>query len=370
MLGACSTSPEPTPESTIAERPIAEGPLAQEIVGVDAWVNSSPLTIESLRGKVVLVDFWTYTCVNCIRTFPYLKLWHSKYADDGLVILGVHTPEFEFEKNLVNVTQAVEDYGLGWPVALDNNYDTWNNFSNRYWPAKYLIDKDGVIRYTHFGEGAYDETELMIRELLEETGAELGILDATLPNQQALDPSFLEDPTTRPTRELYGGWSRGYNDRLYGGGGYVGNQEYYKLKDSVVTFEDPDQHDESLIYLEGPWYTGPESLEHGRTTTDFEDYLFLRFSAKSANVVIELGPGSTEPFKVLVTLDGANLDSTNKGEDVVIEDDGRSFLIVDEPRLYSVVQAPGYGTYDLTLSSNSPDFNLFAFTFGVYESGI
>ena len=118
---------------------------APEIKGIKAWINSEPLTIEEFRGKVVLVDFWTYSCVNCIRTFPYLREWNAKYADDGLVIIGVHSPEFEFEKDYSNVLRATQDNGITWPVAQDNDFETWQNYSNRFWPAKYLIDKEGVI---------------------------------------------------------------------------------------------------------------------------------------------------------------------------------------------------------------------------------
>ena len=148
--------------------------LAPELRAVRGWINSKPFTIESQRGNVVLVDFWTYTCINCIRTLPYLRSWHEKYADKGLVILGVHTPEFEFEKIRQNVIEAVRDFGIKYAVAQDNDYGTWRAFDNKFWPAKYLIDKDGYIRYTHFGEGAYEETEQVIRDLLSETGVDLG----------------------------------------------------------------------------------------------------------------------------------------------------------------------------------------------------
>ena len=148
----------------------AVGDLAPEFGGIDAWINGGPLTMEELRGRVVLIDFWTYTCINCIHTFPFLKEMHARYADDGLVIVGVHTPEFEFEKNYDNVVEATQKDKLVWTMAQDNDFITWRRFNNRYWPAEYLIDKDGVVRYTHFGEGAYAETEEVIRELLAETG--------------------------------------------------------------------------------------------------------------------------------------------------------------------------------------------------------
>src|SRR3989338_7660943 len=135
---------------------------APEFVGIEKWINSEPLKIEQLKGKAVLVDFWTYTCINCIRTLPYLKEWDKKYRDKGLIIVGVHTPEFEFEKKYENVIKAVNDYQLKYAVAQDNNYATWSLYQNRYWPHKYLIDVDGYIRYDHIGEGNYDETERMI----------------------------------------------------------------------------------------------------------------------------------------------------------------------------------------------------------------
>ena len=144
------------------------GDLAPEFGGIAAWINGGPLTMEELRGQVVLIDFWTYTCINCIRTFPYLKQWNSRYSDDGLVVVGVHSPEFEFEKLYENVVEATQNEALTWTMAQDNDFVTWRRYSNRFWPAKYLIDKDGVVRYTHFGEGGYAETEEVIRELLAE----------------------------------------------------------------------------------------------------------------------------------------------------------------------------------------------------------
>ena len=171
---AITATPVPIPSTPAPTRePSPAGPVAPELVDTQEWVNSDPLKIEELRGRVVLIDFWTYTCVNCIRTLPYLKVWHSKYSDDGLVIIGVHTPEFKFEHEIDNVRQAISDYSVTWPVVQDNNFSTWDAFDNRYWPAKYLIDQNGVIRYQHFGEGAYAETEAMIRELIEETGVNL-----------------------------------------------------------------------------------------------------------------------------------------------------------------------------------------------------
>jgi len=152
---------------------------APELAGISHWVNSNPTTLADLRGKVVLVDFWTYSCINCMRTQPYLNAWYDRYRAAGLEIIGVHAPEFTFEKVPKNVEKAVRDAGIKYPVALDNDFATWRAYHNRYWPAKYLIDKDGNIRWTHFGEGSYDEAEKQIRDLLGETGDKAGVTGET-----------------------------------------------------------------------------------------------------------------------------------------------------------------------------------------------
>jgi len=144
---------------------------APEFTGIQQWLNSEPLTMSQLRGKVVLVDFWTYTCINCIRTLPYVKSWHKKYKDQGLVVVGVHTPEYPFERSTDNVKTAIKRFGITYPVAQDNKYATWSAYNNQYWPAFYLIDKQGKVVYQHFGEGAYAATEAKIRTLLAESAA-------------------------------------------------------------------------------------------------------------------------------------------------------------------------------------------------------
>ncbi|PMS38148.1 cytochrome oxidase Cu insertion factor (SCO1/SenC/PrrC family) [Trinickia symbiotica] len=142
------------------------GKTAPEFTGIDNWINSPPLTQQQLRGKVVLVDFWTYSCINCIHTLPYVKTWYQKYKDQGLVVVGVHTPEYPFERSTDNVKTAIKRFGIEYPVAQDNEYATWNAYSNQYWPAFYLIDKEGRVVYTHYGEGEYAQTEQQIRNLL------------------------------------------------------------------------------------------------------------------------------------------------------------------------------------------------------------
>lgn len=342
-------------------------PPAAELAGISAWINSDPLTLQQLRGKVVLIDFWTYTCINCIRTFPYLKLWHSRYADDGLVILGIHTPEFEFEKDYDNVRQATVDNGIVWPVAQDNDFATWEAYHNRYWPAKYLIDQDGVVRYTHFGEGQYAETEEQIRQLLVAAGADLSD-DLELPADQLLDPSFVNRADAVVTPELYAGYQRNVQSLLFGLDPYIIQMDYYQSSDAVVEFDAPAALQPHYIYFNGSWAVGPEQITHARATADYSDYIALTYSAKSVNAVLTSASG--DDYRVRVTLDGEYLTAENRGADIQLGADGESYLLVNEPRLYEIVDSPAYTSEkDLRLSSNSADFSLFAFTFGVYQDG-
>ena len=241
--------------------------------------------MEDLRGKVVLIDFWTYTCVNCIRAMPYLREWHDKYAKEGLVIVGVHAPEFEFEKLTENMEGSVEEFDLTYPIAQDNEMGTWRAYSNRAWPAKYLVGKDGFVRYKHFGEGSYQETKRQIRDALRAAGASLSDVWAST----AEEPQF--DSEVR-SREIYGGFRRN-NSRA---GLYVIQSEYYEGPGRVVDYEDPEGHNNHYVYLQGPWFNGLEELRHGRETQNYEDYLALKFSATSVNAVINAD--DAPPFKV------------------------------------------------------------------------
>lgn len=357
-------NPAPTPDASDgAKAGGSVGDRAPEFTAVAHWINSNPLTMESLRGKVVLIDFWTYTCINCIRTFPFLRDWHAKYADRGLAIIGVHTPEFEFEKITENVERNAAESGIVWPIAQDNDYGTWSAYSNRFWPAKYLVDKNGKVRYTHFGEGSYTETEAWIRDLLEETGADLGDVEINSePDRRADSRAFTQDPATRITREIYGGYQRNATPRGY----YVAHAEYYEGPDQTLDYTDEGGHQNQFMYLQGQWSNGLERLLHARETQNYEDYIALKFYATSVNAVID--PDGGEAFDVQVTIDSRPLLPQEAGADVVVES-GRSYFRVDVARLYEVVALPEYGDHELKLSSNSPDFALFAFTFGAYSEG-
>ncbi len=370
---AATNTPVPEPTATPTEEPavpaesVKSAPpelFRKDVREIDAWINSEPTSIAQLvsEGKVVLVDFWTYTCVNCLRTLPFLREWHDKYSDHGLVILGVHAPEFDFEKELDNVQMAVDDERIEWPVALDNEMMTWRSFNNRYWPAKYLIGVDGEIHYSHFGEGAYKETELEIRKVLGEAGYDVSDIPVGEVENTARDSRA---PTQ--TRELYGGYDRNYS--VYGL--YAAQDEYYVKPDREVEYIDRyaenDNYPPQKFVLSGLWRNEREAIVHARETDDLGDYLAFLFQGRSANVVID--PPDPDEFKVYVELGGKPLTDEQSGEDILHDEDGRSYFNVKEGRMYKIVEVPEYVSEILKLSSDSDNFAIFAFTFGTYEGG-
>ena len=369
-----SAAPQPTaaPAAPVAPcegtRGGETGNCAPEFAGTQKWINSQPLLMQELRGKVVLIDFWTYSCINCIRTLPFLQTWHERYADEGLVIVGVHTPEFEFEKVYDNVVQATKDMGVAWPVVQDNGRSVWDSYNNRFWPAKYLIDKDGVIQYRHFGEGRYAETEQEIRRLLEDVGAASEALAMPLPEDQqtATNPS---DGERKRTPELFAGWNFVTSHFQSGRGLYVGQVDPYNHnRDEVVELEIPREIHPDRIYFKGSWYIGPESVRHARETDDYSDSVVLAYSARSVNAVLTSESG--EPYKVRVRVQGQYLTEENKGDDIIIGEDGESYLMVTAPRAYKIIEHTEWMQHQvLELFSMSDDFGLFSFTFGTYKDG-
>jgi hypothetical protein len=291
---------------------------------------------------------------------PYLKDWHAKYAAHGLVIVGVHSPEFEFEKLDENVAENARDLGLDYAIAQDNDFQTWRAYRNRFWPAKYLVDQEGAIRYNHFGEGAYDKTEQQIRRLLENGGADLSAVPEGLQSVDSQNTALAD--YNRVTRELYGGTKR----NTQAAGGYAGQIQYYQGGARVLEYRDVGDHRDDRFYLQGLWYNDVEAVRPARQTDDFQDYIALKFTGTSVNAVIN--PEQPGPFEVRVTLDGRPFDSSEAGADLIVAD-GRSYFTVDGGRMYEVVALPGFGEHELKLSSNSDDFALFAFTFGANSQG-
>ena len=318
-------------------------PRAPDFAGIEKWINSEPLKIEQLRGKVVLVDFWTYTCINCIRTLPYLKDWDNKYRDKGLVIVGIHTPEFEFEKKYENVLKAVNDYRLKYPVAQDNNYVTWSLYQNRYWPHKFLIDMDGYIRYDHIGEGHYEETEKIIQALLHERMKE--------PNQKNgidVNMTSIGKPKETPaigTPEIYFGYQF---DR--------GNLGYQGIKpNSVIDFKLNPNPFKNLVYLDGKWKYNSDNME----LAGDDGSVLLVFKAKDVNIVA----GSENNSTAVAFLDTEFLNEKNKGTDIIMKD-GKGAANINEFKLYNIVSGQDYEWHVIQIDAIGKGFKIYTFTFG------
>lgn len=304
---------------------------APEFVGINKWLNSQPLTLQSLRGKVVLIDFWTYTCINCIRTLPFVTGWYEKYKDQGFVVVGVHTPEFEFEKKTENVIQAIKQYNIHYPVAQDNDYATWNAYSNQYWPAEYLIDAFGVIRRTHFGEGQYDETEKAIQGLLEEKGSQVNQNLIEMPDQT---------PKTSLSPETYLGSGR--MQFFYPNGSLGNGKKVFELSKNIP---------QNYFSLGGEWAIESENAVSGQNAV-------LEYNFFAQKVFLVLRPPTSGVGTVKVFIGGKSVDVFSSGEDV---EDGT--VTINEDRLYNLIQLKNPESHLLRLEF-TPGIEVFAFTFG------
>src|SRR5918912_4528512 len=255
---------------------------APEFAQINDYINTpnnSPITLSSLKGKVVLVDFWTYSCINCIRTIPHLNDWYQKYADKGLVIVGVHSPEFEFEKNYDNVKAAVQRLGITYPVVLDSDHGTWNAYGNQYWPRHYLIDAQGYIRDNHIGEGGYEQTEKTIQSLLAERAAQMGLKQISFSTRSTavIKPQSMQyvDLNQSTTPEIYLGYDKASAP--------IGNPEGLK-PDQIVSYSIPSadmSFKPGIVYLQGSWKNNPDNME----LQSDSGRIALIYYAKSVNVV-------------------------------------------------------------------------------------
>ncbi len=324
------------------------GPLpvlgqAPSLAGAVTWLNSPPLTMAALRGRVVLVDFWTYSCINCLRSLPYVRAWADRYRDKGLVVIGVHAPEFAFERDVANVRRAVAGLRIDYPVAIDDDYAIWRAFDNQYWPAHYLIDARGRIRETHFGEGAYAETERSIQSLLVEAGAHdvpTGLVADTGHGVEAA-----ADIADVRTPETYIGYARAAN--FASPGGLVANAAHL--------YEAPSRDQLNRWALVGDWTVGDQSATLDRP----DGTISYRYHARDLHLV--LGPSAGgQPIRFQVLIDGKP-PGDDHGADVDADGNG----IVREQRLYQLVrQSGGVADRDFSIRFTDPGVQAFAFTFG------
>ncbi|WP_227244694.1 cytochrome c biogenesis protein DipZ [Paraburkholderia caribensis] len=329
--------------ATAAPLPV-EGTLPS-LTGAVQWLNSPPLTNAQLKGKVVLVDFWTYSCINCLRTLPYVKAWSQKYRDMGLVVIGVHAPEFAFERNIDNVKKATHDLGVDYPVAIDNNYAIWRAFDNQYWPAHYFVDAQGRVRHHHFGEGEYEQSEKVIQQLLVEAGHPEAAQVATGLAQRAKGVEAAADGNDMMSPETYIGYARAENFASPGG----------EARNRARTYAAPSSPDVNDWGLAGMWKVGAEHA----TLAAPNGRIVYRFHARDLHLV--LGPGAAgKPVHFRVTIDGVTPGAA-RGTDVSADGTG----IVTEQRLYQLVRQTGdVADHTFAIEFLDPGVEAYAFTFG------
>jgi thiol-disulfide isomerase/thioredoxin len=298
-----------------------------------AWINTAPLTPADLAGKVVLYDFWTYSCINCVRTLPYIRAWYDRYRADGLVIVGVHSPEFDFEKVHSNVEAAVKRLDVTWPVALDDGMAIWNAFENNAWPADYVADRSGHLRFSHIGEGDYDDTENVLRTLLNVPAssprADKGVKAETASGQTVNGETYLDV-----------------------GHGEIGALAGLHVYPAATTLSPPG------VALSGPWTGSDEKV----TSAAGGATIVLGMHAQSVNLVLATATGS--PMQAIVTLDGRPVPVADRGSDIRVDATSQTVVNVSAPNMYRLVLAPNVETHQLRVVAKQAGLEAYDFTFG------
>ena len=334
VVVAARTDPARLGAGGVDPEGLAVGKTVPSLRNATEWLNSPPLTSTDLAGKVVVYDFWTYSCVNCVRTLPFLRSWWDRYQADGLVIVGVHSPEFEFEKRRANVEAAAQRLGVTWPIAMDNGKAIWSDFANNWWPAKYVADRDGHLRYQHIGEGAYTETEDVLRSLL---GVAKDAPRAVKPGEESdLDARARENISP----ETYLGVLRSF------GGTHAG----------VDTYPEPGPIVVGEHRLVGTWNGTDESsisVSEGAA-------ILMNYRAREVNLVMT----ASSPVDVVVELDGRPVPAGSRGGDVKPEASGPTVVRVDRPDMYRLVLGPKVEEHMLRLTVRGTGLSAYAFTFG------
>ncbi len=296
------------------------------------WINSPPLTPASLTGKVVLYDIWTYSCINCVRTFPYVRSWYDRYRADGLVVIGIHSPEFDFEKVHGNVDAAVKRLDVTWPVALDDDMTIWNAFENQYWPADYVADRNGHLRYSHFGEGDYTNSEDVLRTLL-------GVA-ASSPRATAVSPETASGERVNPETYL------DVQHRQLG------------VRSGRATYPPADKQTPPGVAIAGTWSGENEKIVSGAAGAQ----IVLGMHAQTVNLV--LASTSGKAVDAIVTLDGQAVPAAERGASTQDDGHGRTVVTVTAPDMYRLVAAPGVEDHQLVVTAEGPGLEAYDFTFG------
>jgi len=314
---------------------------APELVGIANYLNIEQDELnKEIDGKVVLYDIWTYSCINCIRTLPYITAWHDKYSDQGLLVIGIHSPEFEFEKNSDNVKMAIERYGITYPVVMDNDMKTWKAFENKYWPRKYIADHEGFLRYDHIGEGRYQETEKVIQQLLKERAAAIGMnlnSESSLVDIKEFQHSMFRTP------ELYFGYKFAQNRNQ------LGSEEGFQ-PGKTISYSEPDKIDLHKFYLVGEWKNYEDSMKLASDVGSIK----LLYNAKEVNIVTE------NNAELEILLDGTPLPREYSGKDIM----KNNFIKVTDAGLYNIISSNSSASHLLEINIKGKDFQIFTFTFG------
>ncbi|MDP2885899.1 MAG: redoxin domain-containing protein [Ignavibacteria bacterium] len=312
----------------------------------DFWLNSQPVTLRELKGSVVLIEFWDYSNVNCLRTQHYIKGWFTRYTEFDLTVIGVHTPQFKFGRDPENVENAIRRFGIEYPVVMDNDAIIWTAFSNRIWPTRYLIDKDGFLRFSHPGEGSYDQFERAIQALLAEAGYHGVFPDLLLPVR---DTDFPGAVCYRSTAEIQLGYLKGT----------LGNPEGHG-PESTVLYDDQGFHLNGRIYLRGKWYSERESVRFDGDSGE-EGGASCTYEAIEVNLVMD--SESDSPGKVFALQDRRPLTKENAGLDIKFDNEGLSYVLVDGPRDFNIVCNREFGEHEIALTTHTPGLEIFIFSF-------
>ena len=316
-----------------------------EIYG-DYWLNGDTVTLVAHRGYVILIDFWDYTCVRCLHELPYVKEWYKRYSDAGLVMVSVHTPQFPFARDPVNVRKAIDKLNIRYPVVMDNDYLIWNAFRCANRPTKYLVDKNGFIRYVHAGTGQYQNFEHAIQSLLMDIGYRSDLPFVMEPFSEADRPGAI---CYKETTDILTGWQRGT----------IGNIEGHS-PESTVHYEDPKIYIDGRVYLEGNWLNDRNYI---KLDTDDPNggSLTLLYHAKEVNTIVK--PEGEKGFQVFVEQDDSPLSRGDKGADIRYNEEGKSYFVVDDARLYNIVLNREFGAHKLKLSTRSNGFSIYSISF-------
>ena len=345
--------------SSLGDRPANAQPAdgLASFAGASGWLNSPPLTPAQLRGKVVLVNFWEYTCINCLKTLPYLREWYKRYRDEGFVIVGVHSPEFHFSGETANVTQAARRLSVTWPIALDSDMTIWKRYHNQAWPGEYLFDQSGKLIETQLGEGNYQATEAKIQALLKTANPRL-----KLPPVMALLP---QDSYAKPgavcylqTSEILVGPNR--SDAIANMPKFLDPSRDTSYADTV------HPHVNGKVYLQGFWRFSPEGQGQGVVSAGGNGYLALRYHAIQVVVVMKPERGST---RVVVTQDDKPVVRDDAGADIRYAPDGTSFVTVNAPRAYDIIMNHHFGTHELRLTPGGMGLGIYDIAFESCEVG-